>query len=95
MSFVPFYLFVFMDCIRYMVTGDGITLSQVAYVILEVTIEKYKERLSITEHTNEASKFYLKMLSDLKNRKLKNVIFFYSGELSIFNEALSVVYTQT
>lgn len=44
----PIYPFVFMDCIHYKVREDGRILSRAAYVVLGVTVEGYKDILSIT-----------------------------------------------
>lgn len=43
---------------------------------------------------DETSKFWLGMLNDLKNRGLKNVLFFCVDELAGFKEAISAVYPQ-
>ena len=69
----PVYPFVFMDCIHYKVREDGRILSRAAYVVLGVTVEGYKDILSITVGANETSKFWLGMLNDLKNRGVKDV----------------------
>lgn len=60
----PVYPFVFMDCIHYKVREDGRILSRAAYVIMGVTIDGYKDILSITVGANETSKFWLGMLND-------------------------------
>ena len=88
----PVYPFVFMDCIHYKVREDGRILSRAAYVVLGVTVEGYKDILSITVGANETSKFWLGMLNDLKNRGVKmffssawmvfRVLRSYSGSLS-------------
>ena len=57
-----------MDCIHYKVREDGRILNRAAYVVLGVTVEGYKDILSITVGANETSKFWLGMLNDLKNR---------------------------
>ncbi len=44
----PVYPFVFMDCIHYKVREDGRILSRAAYIVLGVTVEGYKDILSIT-----------------------------------------------
>ena len=49
----PVYPFVFMDCIHYKVREDGRILSRAAYVVLGVTVEGYKDILSITVGANE------------------------------------------
>ena len=64
----PIYPFVFMDCIHYKVREDGRILSRAAYIVLGVTLDGYKDILSITVGANETSKFWLGMLNDLKNR---------------------------
>ena len=86
------YPFVFMDCIHYKVREDGRILSRAAYVIMGVTIEGYKEILSITVGANETSKFWLGMLNDLKNRGRKDVLFFCVDGLPGFKEAIQAVF---
>ena len=51
----------YMDCIHYKVREDGRILSRAAYVVLGVTVEGYKDILSITVGANETSKFWLGM----------------------------------
>lgn len=89
----PAYPFVFMDCIHYKVREDGRILSR-ADVVLGVTTEDYKEILSITVGANESSKFWPGMLNDLKNRGLKDVLFFCVDGLAGFKEVISTVYPQ-
>lgn len=88
----PVYPFVFMDCIHYKVREDGRILSRAAYVIMGVTIEGYKEILSITVGANETSKFWLGMLNDLKNRGIKDMLFFCVDGLPGFKEAIQAVF---
>ncbi len=91
----PVYPFVFMDCIHYKVREEGRILSRASYVVLGVITEGYKEILSITVGANETSKFWLGMLNDLKNRGLKDVLFFCVDGLAGFKEAISAVYPQS
>ena len=86
------YPFVFMDCIHYKVREEGRILSRAACVVLGVTTEGYKDILSITVGANETSKFWLGMLNDLKNRRLRDVLFFCVDGLAGFKEAISAVY---
>ena len=55
---------------------------------------KYKDILSITVGANETSKFWLGMLNDLKNRGVKDVLFFCVDGLPGFKEAIQAVYPQ-
>lgn len=90
----PVYPFVFMDCIHYKVREDGRILNHAAYIVLGVTVEGYKDILSITVGANETSKFWLGMLNDLKNQGVKDVMFFCVDGLPGFKEAIQAVYPQ-
>lgn len=59
-----------------------------------VTVDGHKEILSITVGANESSKFWLGMLNDLKNRGVKDVLFFCVDGLAGFKEAIGAVYPQ-
>ena len=76
------------------VCWSGRILSRAAYVVLGVTVEGYKDILSITVGANETSKFWLGMLNDLKNRGVKDVLFFCVDGLPGFKEAIQAVYPQ-
>ena len=91
----PIYPFVFMDCIHYKVREDGRILSRAAYIVLGVTLDGYKDILSITVGANETSKFWLGMLNDLKNRGVQDVLFFCVDGLPGFKEAIHAVYPQS
>ena len=91
----PVYPFVFMDCIHYKVREDGRILSRAAYIVLGVTLDGYKDILSITVGANETSKFWLGMLNDLKNRGVQDVLFFCVDGLPGFKEAIHAVYPQS
>ena len=88
------YPFVFMDCIHYKVREDGRILRRAASIVLGVTVDGHKEILSITVGVNESSKFWLGMLNDLKNRGVKDVLFFCVDGLAGFKEAIGAVYPQ-
>ena len=90
----PVYPFVFMDCIHYKVREDGRILSRAAYIVLGVTVEGYKDILSITVGANETSKFWLGMLNDLKNRGVQDVLFFCVDGLPGFKDAIQAVFPQ-
>ena len=64
-------------------------------MVLGATTEGYKEILSITVGANESSKFWLRMLKDLKNRGVQDVLFFCVDGLSRFKEAISSVFPQS
>ena len=88
--FILYYLYSNINKVR----EDGRILSRAAYVVLGVTVEGYKDILSITVGANETSKFWLGMLNDLKNRGVKDVLFFCVDGLPGFKEAIQAVYPQ-
>ncbi|MFI3213078.1 MAG: IS256 family transposase, partial [Eubacteriales bacterium] len=90
----PIYPFVFMDAIHYKIREEGRIINRAAYVVLGVTLEGTKDILSITVGANESSKFWLGMLNDLKNRGVKDVLFFCVDGLAGFQEAIHAVYPQ-
>lgn len=77
---------------RYKVREDGRILSRAAYVIMGVTVDGYKDILSITVGANETSKFWLGMLNDLKNMGIKDVLFFCVDGLPGFKKAIQAVF---
>lgn len=88
----PVYPFIFMDAIHYKIREDGRILNRAAYVVLGVTLDGNKDILSITIGANESSKFWLGILNDLKNRGVKEVLFFCVDGLAGFKEAINAVY---
>ena len=84
-----------MDCIHYKVREDGRILSRTAYIVPGVTLDVYKDILSITVGANETSEFWLGMLNDLKNCGVQDVLFFCVDGLPSFKEAIQAVYPQT
>ena len=53
------YPFIFMDAIHYKVREDGRIVSKAAYIVLGVTVDGFKDILSVTIGANESSKFWL------------------------------------
>lgn len=88
----PVYPFIFMDAIHYKIREDGRILNRAAYVVLGVTLDGTKDILSITIGANESSKFWLGMLNDLKNRGVKEVLFFCVDGLTGYKETINAVY---
>lgn len=93
-SLNPVYPFIFIDYIHYKVREDGRILSRAAYIVLGVTLDEYKDILSITVGANKTSKFWLGMLNNLKNRGVQDVLFFCVDGLPGFKEAIQAVYPQ-
>ena len=85
----PVYPFVFMDCIHYKVREDGRILSRAAYVVLGVTVEGYKDILSITVGANETSKFWQRCVIHMLRNSFKYVNY---NDLKKFSSDFKEVY---
>ena len=90
----PVYPFVFMDCIHYKVREDGRILSRAAYIVLGVTVEGYKDILSITVGANETSKFWLGMLNDPEKPWRAGCPVLLRRRLPGFKDAIQAVFPQ-
>lgn len=87
-----YYPFVFMDAIHYKVKQNNRIVSKAAYVVIGVDGDGYKDVLGLWIGENETSKFWLKVLTDMKNRGIKKVSVFSIDGLSGFNEAIKATY---
>lgn len=81
-----------MDYIHYKIHEDRRILSRAIYVVMDVTVDEYKDILSITVNANETSKFWFGIVNALKNRGLKDVLFFYVDELTGFKDAIHAIF---
>ena len=89
------YPFVFMDAIHYKVRDESKIKNKAAYVILGVNKDGFKDILGIWIGENETSKFWYSVLTDLKNRGVKDVLIFSVDGLPGFKEAISASYPQS
>ena len=89
------YPFVFMDAIHYKVREESKIKNKAAYVILGVNVDGFKDILGIWIGENETSKFWYSVLTDLKNRGVKDVLIFSVDGLPGFKEAISASYPES
>jgi transposase-like protein len=86
------YTFVFMDAIHYKVKQNNRIISKAAYVVVGVDEDGYKDVLGLWIGENETSKFWLKVLTDMKNRGVQKVYVFSIDGLSGFPEAIKATF---
>lgn len=87
-----YYPFVFMDAIHYKVKNNNRIVSKAAYVVVGVDEDGFKDVLGLWIGENETSKFWLKVLTDMKNRGVQTVSIFSIDGLSGFTEAIKATY---
>lgn len=63
-------------------------IKKAAYVVLGVTEDGYKEILGIWIGENETAKFWLSVLTDLKNRGIQDILIICSDGLSGIKQAI-------
>lgn len=89
------YPFIFMDAIHYKIREDGRLINRAAYVVLGITLDGTKDILSMIVGANETSKLWLGVLNDLKNRGVKEALFFCADGLAGFKETLTKTLTNS
>ncbi|WGS64134.1 IS256 family transposase [Marinitoga aeolica] len=89
------YTFVFMDGIVFKVKDDGEIIKKTAYVVIGVNIDGFKEVLGIYIGEIESSKFWLRVLNDLKNRGVKDILIASVDGLTGFPQAIKAAFPDT
>ncbi|VFB91009.1 transposase, mutator type; transposase, mutator type [Clostridioides difficile] len=89
------YPIVFMDAIHYKVRSEGRIINKAAYIAIGVNLEGIKEVLGIWIGENESSKYWLKVLTDVKNRGVKDILITSVDGLVGFSDAIKAVFPDT
>jgi transposase-like protein len=88
---------VYLDALYVNINVSGRVSKRAVYVVLGVTVEGTKTLLGlwIGEAEAEGAKFWLKVLTDLKNRGLKDILIACVDGLTGFPQAIEAVYPDT
>lgn len=89
------YPIVFIDCVHFNVKTDNMVTKKAAYVVLGVNENGYKEIFGIWIGENETAKFWLSVLTDLKNRGVKDILIICSDGLSGIKQAIESAFPNT
>jgi transposase-like protein len=89
------YAIVYLDALRVKGKTDGKSCTKSVYTALAVNFEGKKEVLGLWIAENEGSKFWMGVLTELKNRGLKDILIVCMDGLSGFPEAVRAVYPDT
>jgi len=89
------YPIVYLDALVTKVHGDGGVSNRAVYVALGVSLEGKKEVLGLWLGENEGAKFWLRVLTEMKNRGLEDILIACVDGLSGFVEAIGTAYPQT
>ena len=86
------YPILYLDCIVVKIRQDKRVINKAVYVALGVNIHGHKELLGLWMSENEGAKFWLSVLTELKNRGVKDMLIACVDGLSGFPEAIATVF---
>jgi len=89
------YPIVYLDGIMFHVYKDGHIVKKTGYVVFAITLEGKKDVLGIWIGEAESSKFWMSVLSDLKNRGVKDILIASVDGLTGFKEAIQATFPRT
>lgn len=89
------YPIVYMDCIVVKVRHNGSVINKAVFLALGINLEGQKELLGMWMAENEGAKFWLNVLTELKNRGLQDILIACVDGLKGFPDAINSVYPQT
>jgi putative transposase len=91
----PVYPIMYLDAIQFKVRDNGHVRNKAIYLAIGVTIEGYKEVLGLWIAQTEGAKFWLQVVTELKNRGVTDIFIACVDGLKGFPEAIESVFPQT
>ena len=89
------YPIVYMDAIQFKVRDNGHVKSKAIYLAIGVTLDGLKEALGLWIAQTEGAKFWLQVVTELKNRGVTDIFIACVDGLKGFPEAIESVFPQT
>lgn len=91
----PIYPIVYMDCIRIKIRTDNKVINKAVYLALGVDTAGQKDLLGMWFSENEGAKFWLNVLTELKNRGVQDILIACVDGLKGFPDAINTVFENT
>lgn len=91
----PLYPIVYMDAIRVKVRDNGHVLNKAVYLAIGITMDGIKEVLGMWVAENEGAKFWLHVVTELRNRGVLDIFVACVDGLKGFPEAIEAVFPKT
>ncbi len=89
------YPFLWLDAIHYKVRHEGRVVTKAIYCVIGLNQEGYKDLLGLYVGESEGAKFWLQVLTDLKNRGVEDVFIACIDNLQGFAEAIESIFPKT
>lgn len=88
----PLYPIVYLDALFISVRDGGVVTKKAVYVALGMTLDGTRDVLGLWVQETEGAKFWLSVLTDLKNRGLDDVFFVCCDGLTGFPQAIEAAF---
>jgi putative transposase len=88
----PFYGVVFLDALYVKMRHEGRVENRAVYVAIGINVEGHKEVLGLWSSANEGAKFWLNVLTELKNRGVRDIYLVCVDGLKGFPQAIESVF---
>ena len=90
----PVYPIVFFDAIRVKIRDEGLVKNKAVHVALGVRHDGVKDVLGLWLEQNEGAKFWLRVMNELRNRGVEDVLIGVVDGLKGFPEAINAVFPE-
>ena len=88
------YPILYLDCIHVKVRDNGAVRTKAVYLAIGVNMEGHKEVLGLWISQTEGAKFWLQVVTELKNRGVQDIFIACVDGLKGFPDAIEAVYPQ-
>jgi putative transposase len=88
----PVYPLVFFDALRVKIRDEGLVRNKAVHIALGVRADGSKEILGLWLEQNEGAKFWLRVMTELRNRGVADVLIAVVDGLKGFPEAITAVF---
>jgi putative transposase len=88
------YPLVFFDALRVKIRDEGLVRNRAVHIALGVRADGTKEILGLWLEQNEGAKFWLRVMNELKNRGVEDVLIAVVDGLKGFPDAITAVFPQ-
>lgn len=89
------YPIVFFDALRVKIRDEGLVRNKAVYVALGVRADGTKEILGLWLEQNEGAKFWLRVMNELENRGVEDILIAVIDGLKGFPDAIQAVFPET
>lgn len=91
----PVYPIIIFDALRVKIRDEGVVKTKSVYLALAFTMEGQKDVLGLWIEQTEGAKFWLKIMNELKNRGVQDVLIAVVDGLKGFPDAINMVFPKT